>query len=112
MSAVMLILLSSYHRPLLVLPEAPVKRLSFGVAPLTHGVLDIAQLKGAGYFQSHMGRGLILEYVAHGSLWDLVCRFGESGRLIPERLAWRIFLCCESTFPAVYGINWGGGGGI
>ena len=42
-----------------------------------------------------MGRGLTLEYIAHGTLWQLISRFQRSGRRIPERLAWRIFLCCE-----------------
>lgn len=41
------------------------------------------------------GPTLLIEWIDNGLLYDFVERVGDWGQSLPNRMLWRLFLCCE-----------------
>ncbi|KAH9909293.1 kinase-like domain-containing protein [Xylariomycetidae sp. FL2044] len=57
------------------------------------GAEHIVQLIGEGKLLVNGNMSIVMEYIGHGTLQDFLSRFSASGRPIPNRILWNIFLC-------------------
>jgi hypothetical protein len=50
--------------------------------------------EGAEYLVGLEGPMIVMEYLENGQMQTFANRLEESGKTLPNRVLWRIFLCC------------------